>query len=61
MTLPTPMPLWPLLWRLICYTPKLALVDAGLWMLISGVFPAIPGLIIQGYFDDLTEPDTLAL
>ncbi|MEL6398375.1 MAG: ABC transporter ATP-binding protein [Cyanobacteria bacterium J06626_4] len=61
MTLPTPMPLWPLLWRLICYTPKLALVDAGLWMLISGVFPAIPGLIIQGYFDALTETAPLAL
>lgn len=61
MTLPSPMPIWPLLWRLICYAPKLALVDAGVWMLISGVFPAIPGLIIQGYFDTLTETTPLAL
>ncbi|WP_439345089.1 ATP-binding cassette domain-containing protein [Vacuolonema iberomarrocanum] len=44
-----------------CYTPKLALADAGLWLLISGVFPAIPGLIIQGFFDALTETTPLSL
>ena len=54
-------PLWPLLWRLINYAPKLALIDAGLWILIAGVFPAIPGLIIQGFFDSLTETAPLGL
>lgn len=58
---PPKLPIWPLLWRLACYTPKLALVDAGLWMLISGVFPAMPGLIIQGFFDALTATAPLSL
>ncbi|MBE7385426.1 MAG: ABC transporter ATP-binding protein [Leptolyngbya sp. SIO1E4] len=61
MTSPAKLPIRPLLWRLITYTPKLALMDAGLWMLISGVFPAIPGLIIQGFFDALTETAPLDL
>ena len=61
MTSSTPIPIWSLLWRLVCYTPKLALVDAGLWMLIMGVFPVIPGLIIQGFFNALTATAPLNL
>jgi len=54
-------PLWPLLWHLIRYTPKLALVDAGLWMLISGFFPFVPGVIIQRFFNTLTDSAPLAV
>ena len=61
MTSPPKLPIRPLLWRLISYTPKLALMDAGLWMLIAGVFPAVPGLIIQGFFDALTGTAPLGL
>ena len=58
---PPKIPTWSLLWHLISYTPKLAIIDAGLWMLIAGVFPAIPGLIIQGFFDALTDNAPLSL
>ncbi|MEM1254631.1 MAG: ABC transporter ATP-binding protein [Cyanobacteria bacterium P01_H01_bin.21] len=58
---PPKVPIWTLLWRLISYTPKLAIIDAGLWTLIAGVFPAIPGLIIQGFFDALTDTAPLSL
>ncbi|MEM6519638.1 MAG: ABC transporter ATP-binding protein, partial [Cyanobacteria bacterium P01_C01_bin.70] len=61
MTTPAKLRLWPLLWRLICYAPRLALVDAGLWILIAGVFPAIPGLMIQGFFNALTGTAPLDL
>ena len=61
MTPPPKIPTWSLLWGLISYTPKLAIIDAGLWTLIAGVFPAIPGLIIQGFFDALTDTAPLSL
>ncbi|MEO1300433.1 MAG: ABC transporter ATP-binding protein, partial [Cyanobacteria bacterium J06636_16] len=61
MTSPSKLPIRPLLWRLMSYTPKLALMDAGLWMLIAGVFPAVPGLIIQGFFDALADTAPLGL
>ena len=44
-----------LLWHLIRYSPKLALLDAGLWIIIAGFFPAIPGIIIQRFFNALTD------
>lgn len=49
------------MWRLIRYTPKLALIDAGLWMLIAGFFPVIPGVIIRGFFNALTDSTPLGL
>jgi len=39
---------------LLRYTPRLWLVDALLWIFILGIFPALPGLLIRGYFDALS-------
>jgi len=50
-----------LLWRLVRYAPKLALLDAGLWILIAGFFPAIPGVIIQQFFNALTDSAAIGL
>ncbi|MBE9005512.1 ABC transporter ATP-binding protein [Fortiea sp. LEGE XX443] len=46
-------PGWKLLWNLICYQPKLYIIDSCFWILITGL-PAIPGLIIREFFDSLT-------
>lgn len=39
---------------LLRYAPRLWLLDALLWIFILGVFPALPGLFIRGYFDALS-------
>ncbi|MBH8553256.1 ABC transporter ATP-binding protein [Nostocaceae cyanobacterium CENA357] len=44
---------WQLLWRLICYSPKLYLIDTCFWIFIMGL-PALPGLIIREFFNSLT-------
>ncbi|MFQ4143530.1 ABC transporter ATP-binding protein [Chlorogloeopsis sp. ULAP02] len=44
---------WKLLWQLICYQPKLYLIDTFFWILIMGL-PALPGLIIREFFNSLT-------
>jgi ATP-binding cassette subfamily B protein/ATP-binding cassette subfamily C protein len=57
---PTPKKIsgWKLLWHLMCYTPKLYLIDSILWILIVGL-PAVPGLIIREFFDTLTGKSQL--
>ncbi|MDZ7959067.1 MAG: ABC transporter ATP-binding protein [Aulosira sp. DedQUE10] len=45
---------WKLLWKLMCYKPKLYIIDTCFWILIMGL-PAIPGLIIREFFDSLTS------
>ncbi|MDM9382307.1 ABC transporter ATP-binding protein [Chlorogloeopsis sp. ULAP01] len=45
---------WKLLWQLICYKPKLYLIDNCLWIFIMGL-PALPGLIIREFFNSLTD------
>lgn len=45
--------IWQLLWRMICYTPRLYLIDAFFWLFISGL-PILPGLIIREFFNTLT-------
>jgi ATP-binding cassette, subfamily B, bacterial len=44
---------WQLLWQLICYKPKLYLIDTCFWIFIMGL-PALPGLIIREFFNSLT-------
>ncbi|MBW4678308.1 MAG: ABC transporter ATP-binding protein/permease [Desmonostoc geniculatum HA4340-LM1] len=44
---------WKLLWQLICYKPKLYIIDSCFWILIAGL-PALPGLIIREFFNSLT-------
>lgn len=44
---------WQLLWRLICYKPKLYLIDTCFWIFVMGL-PALPGLIIREFFNSLT-------
>ncbi|MCC5648464.1 ABC transporter ATP-binding protein/permease [Nostoc sp. XA013] len=44
---------WKLLWNLMCYKPKLYIIDTCFWILIMGL-PAIPGLIIREFFNSLT-------
>ncbi|MBD2355417.1 ABC transporter ATP-binding protein [Tolypothrix sp. FACHB-123] len=46
-------PGWQLLWQLICYKPKLYLIDTCFWIFIMGL-PALPGLIIREFFNSLT-------
>ncbi|MGO4347422.1 ABC transporter ATP-binding protein [Paenibacillus sp. MCAF9] len=41
------------MWRLICYRPVLYSANAILWATIH-LFPLLPGLIIQQFFDSLT-------
>ncbi|NJO27623.1 MAG: ABC transporter ATP-binding protein [Richelia sp. SL_2_1] len=43
-----------LLWQLICYKPKLYIIDSCFWILIMGL-PALPGLIIREFFNHLTD------
>jgi ATP-binding cassette subfamily B protein/ATP-binding cassette subfamily C protein len=45
---------WKLLWQLICYKPKLYILDSIYWILIMGL-PVIPGLIIREFFNSLTN------
>ncbi|MHC5771170.1 MAG: ATP-binding cassette domain-containing protein [Nostoc sp.] len=45
---------WELLWQLICYKPKLYIIDSCFWILIMGL-PALPGLIIREFFNSLTN------
>ncbi len=47
------LPGWQLLWRLICYKPKLYFIDTCFWIFIMGL-PALPGLIIREFFNSLT-------
>ncbi len=44
---------WKLLWKLICYQPKLYFIDSCFWILIMGL-PAVTGLIIREFFNSLT-------
>ncbi|MBW4643113.1 MAG: ABC transporter ATP-binding protein/permease [Goleter apudmare HA4340-LM2] len=46
--------IWKLLWQLICYKPKLYIIDSCFWILIIGL-PALPGLVIREFFDRLTD------
>ncbi|NJL40278.1 MAG: ABC transporter ATP-binding protein [Leptolyngbyaceae cyanobacterium SM1_4_3] len=46
--------IWQLLWRMIRYAFGLYLLDSFLWMFIIGL-PAVPGLIIRGFFNTLTS------
>ncbi len=45
---------WQLLWQLICYKPKLYIIDSCFWILIMGL-PALPGLVIREFFNSLTD------
>lgn len=55
MSAPRPVtPTWPLIRTLLGYAPRLWALDALLWVFILGVFPALPGLLIRGYFDALS-------
>jgi ATP-binding cassette, subfamily B, bacterial len=51
---------WKLLWKLICYQPKLYLIDSCFWILIMGL-PAVTGLIIREFFNSLTGKATFGL
>ncbi len=55
MSAPRHIPAWSLMGALLRYAPRLWLLDAFLWIGILGVFPALPGLLIRGYFDALTS------
>ncbi|MGM3306419.1 ATP-binding cassette domain-containing protein [Anabaena sp. WFMT] len=51
---------WELIWQLICYKPKLYILDSIYWILITGL-PALPGLIIREFFNSLTNKEQLGL
>ncbi|MTJ47594.1 ABC transporter ATP-binding protein [Dolichospermum sp. UHCC 0259] len=51
---------WKLIWQLICYKPKLYILDSIYWILITGL-PALPGLIIREFFNSLTNKAKLGL
>jgi ATP-binding cassette, subfamily B, bacterial len=51
---------WKLLWHLICYKPKLYILDSIYWILIMGL-PVIPGLIIRDFFNTLTNKSGFGL
>ncbi|TAF05254.1 MAG: ABC transporter ATP-binding protein [Nostocales cyanobacterium] len=51
---------WELIWQLICYNPKLYILDSICWILITGL-PALPGLIIREFFNRLTNEEQLGL
>jgi ATP-binding cassette, subfamily B, bacterial len=44
---------WQLIWRLLCYAPRLYSLDTLLWVLIA-VLPVLPGLTIREFFNQLT-------
>jgi ATP-binding cassette subfamily B protein/ATP-binding cassette subfamily C protein len=45
--------IWQLLWQMICYTPRLYVIDAFFWLFIMGL-PILPGLILREFFNSLT-------
>ncbi|ASC71744.1 ABC-type multidrug transport system [Halomicronema hongdechloris C2206] len=47
-------PIHQLLWQLIRYAQRLYWVDTLLWLFILGL-PAVPGILIRGFFDSLTD------
>ncbi|MEM8535856.1 MAG: ABC transporter ATP-binding protein [Chloroflexota bacterium] len=54
----TSYPAYRLIWRLMCYAPRLYALDTILWIGINGLFPAIPGLVIRQYFNTLEGSST---
>ncbi|MBD1913196.1 MULTISPECIES: ABC transporter ATP-binding protein [unclassified Leptolyngbya] len=46
--------IWILLGRMIRYAFPLYALDSALWLLIMGL-PAVPGLILRGFFNELTQ------
>lgn len=46
--------IWTLLGRMIRYAFPLYALDSVLWLFIMGL-PAVPGLILRGFFDGLTQ------
>lgn len=51
---------WKLLWRMMCYVPRLYSVDSLLWI-VSMSLPALPGLIIREFFNTLTGESQLSI
>ncbi|MFM7408455.1 MAG: ABC transporter transmembrane domain-containing protein [Cuspidothrix sp.] len=51
---------WQLIWQMICYKPKLYILDTICWVLITGL-PAVPGLIIREFFNSLTNQQQVGL
>ncbi|MGD1857224.1 MAG: ATP-binding cassette domain-containing protein [Leptolyngbyaceae cyanobacterium] len=49
------MPIYQRLWHMIRYAQRLYCVDTLLWLGIVGL-PIVPGLLIQQFFNGLTEP-----
>ena len=49
------MPIYQRLWQMIRYAQRLYWVDTLLWLGIVGL-PIVPGLLIQQFFNGLTEP-----
>ncbi|MEC4816568.1 MAG: ABC transporter ATP-binding protein [Scytonema sp. PMC 1069.18] len=49
---------WQLLWQMVCYTPRLYLIDAFFWLFIMGL-PIVPGLIIREFFNTLSHKSPL--
>ncbi|NCJ05941.1 hypothetical protein GS597_05320 [Synechococcales cyanobacterium C] len=60
MTAQMKLPIWPLLWQIILYDPKLYVIDSIIWVFGMGL-PILPGLIIQAFFNALTGETTLEL
>jgi ATP-binding cassette, subfamily B, bacterial len=54
MSVTHPTSIWQLLWSLIRYAQGLYWLDTILWLLILGL-PALPGLIIREFFNQLTQ------
>ncbi|MCD8488897.1 MAG: ABC transporter ATP-binding protein/permease [Desertifilum sp.] len=52
--------IWPLLWQMLSYAPRLYGADTFLWLFIAGL-PAIPGLIIREFFNTLTAKSDFSL
>lgn len=46
--------IWDTLWHLIRYAQKLYWTDTILWLFIAGL-PAVPGIFIREFFNNLTE------
>jgi len=52
------LPTWKLLWQLMCYAPKLYIIDSFFWILFMSL-PGITGLIIRAFFDQLADDSSL--
>ncbi|NJR14749.1 MAG: ABC transporter ATP-binding protein [Calothrix sp. CSU_2_0] len=52
--------IWQILWRMICYVPRLYLIDSFFWLFIIGL-PILPGLIIREFFNSLTGETQFSL